>query len=100
MPTPKDSKIDEAVDELRHRINEGIYVAGQRLPAEREIAEEMNVSRQTVHSALARLQTDGVIDIVPRGGAFVRSPSAKIVIGPPGPNVLAGPELKRAGSFI
>jgi GntR family transcriptional regulator len=100
MPTPKDSKIDEAVDELRRRINEGIYVAGQRLPAERDLAEEMNVSRQTVRSALNRLQTENMIDVVPRGGAFVRSPSAKILVGPASPDIAKGLELKRAGSFI
>lgn len=100
MPTPKDSKIDEAVDELRRRIHEGIYVAGQRLPAERDLAEEMKVSRQTVRSALNRLQTENMIDVVPRGGAFVRSPSAKVLVGPASPGIAKGLELKRAGSFI
>ncbi|HZR43554.1 MAG TPA: GntR family transcriptional regulator [Ktedonobacteraceae bacterium] len=100
MSIQKDSKIDETVDELRRRINAGMYVAGQRLPAERDLAEGMNVSRQTVRSALNRLQTENMIDVVPRGGAFVRSPSAKILVGPSSPRVAKGLELKRAGSFI
>lgn len=98
----KESKIDEVVDVLRNWIAQGKFAAGQRLPSEREITEELDVSRSTVREALTRLQVENVIDIVPRGGAFVRSPSAKIVIGPssPTPNKATGMELKRAGSFI
>jgi len=81
------------VEELRHRIAYGVYVAGRRLPAEREIAEELGVSRVTVRTALLRLQADNLLDIVPRGGVFVRSPSTKAII-------VSGPELKQAGSFI
>ena len=62
--------------------SQGQYVAGQRLPSEREIAEELNVSRATVRNAFLRLQAENLIDIVPRGGAFVRSPSAKVIVGP------------------
>lgn len=100
MPPEKETKIDEIVEELHQRILRGFYAAGQRLPSEREIAEELHVSRVTVRTAFLRLQAENIIDVVPRGGAFVRSPGAKITVGPPGPNILAGPELKRAGSFI
>lgn len=100
MPAEKDSKIDEVVAELQRRINQGIYVSGQRLPSEREIAEELNVSRVTVRAAFQRLQSENMIDVVPRGGAFVRSPNTKILIGPSNPNIAKGLELKRAGSFI
>lgn len=100
MPSGKDTKIDEVVTELHRRIGQGEYVAGQRLPSEREIAEELGVSRVTVRTALLRLQADNIIDVVPRGGAFVRSESAKAIIGTPRPTIAKGPELKRLGSFI
>jgi DNA-binding GntR family transcriptional regulator len=93
MAAEKDTKIDEIAAEVRRRIRQGIYVAGQRLPSEREIAEELNVSRVTVRTALLRLQSENVIDVVPRGGAFVRSENTKAVIA-------SGPELKQSGSFI
>lgn len=96
----KDTKIDEIVEELQRRIGEGFYVAGQRLPAERDLADELSVSRQTVRSALIRLQTENLVDVVPRGGAFIRSPSTKILVGPSNPGIAKGLELKRAGSFI
>ncbi len=100
MVIDKDTKIDEVATKLKDRINRGEYVAGQRLPSEREITDELNVSRATVRGALLRLQTENIIDIVPRGGAFVRSPSTKVLVGPVSPSIGSGLELKRAGSFI
>jgi len=100
MVVDKDTKIDEVVAELTNRINRGEYAAGQRLPSEREITEELNISRATVRAALLRLQAENLIDIVPRGGAFVRSPSTKVLVGPSSPSIASGLELKRAGSFI
>ena len=93
MSSEKETKIDEITEELSRRIAQGFYVAGQRLPSERELAEELHVSRVTVRAALLRLQAENLVDIVPRGGAFVRSISAKTLIA-------SGPELKQSGSFI
>ncbi len=99
MAIEKDTKIDEVVAAIHQRISRGEYVAGQRLPSERDIAEELGVSRVTVRNALLRLQAENTIDIVPRGGAFVRAPNAKITIGPSN-SISTGLELKRAGSFV
>ena len=52
MSPEKETKIDEIVEELQKRILQGFYVAGQRLPSEREITEELHVSRVTVRTAL------------------------------------------------
>lgn len=93
MPLEKDTKIDDIVGELSRRIAQGQYAAGQRLPSERELANELNVSRVTIRAALLRLQSENLVDVVPRGGAFVRSPSTKAIIA-------SGPELKQSGSFI
>ena len=93
MAPQKETKIDEIVEELQKRILQGYYAAGQRLPSEREIADELNVSRVTVRTALLRLQAENLLDVVPRGGAFVRSVSTKAIIA-------SGPELKQSGSFI
>ncbi|UWE04874.1 GntR family transcriptional regulator [Laceyella sacchari] len=93
------SKIDEVVKIIHGRIIEGNYVAGQRLPAERVLAEELGVSRPTIRTALLRLQSDNLIDIVPRGGIFVRSHAPKVKMGGGTPKN-KGPELQQAGSFI
>lgn len=93
MSTEKETKIDDTVIRLSKCIAQGYYVAGQRLPSERELAEELKVSRVTIRAALLRLQAENLVDIVPRGGAFIRSNSAKAIIA-------SGPELQQAGSFI
>lgn len=100
MVVEKDTKIDEIAAELKNRIDQGRYAAGQRLPSERELTDQLHVSRATVRGALLRLQAENFVDIVPRGGAFVRSSSSKIVVGPSSPGIASGLELKRAGSFI
>ncbi len=98
----EDTKIDEVVTELQRRIDYGIYTAGQRLPSERKFQEELNVSRATIREALSRLQAENIIDIVPRGGAIVRTPSSKVTVGSSAPMPAVAPalELKQAGSFI
>jgi len=93
VPQEKDTKIDEIVEELGKRIAQGQFAAGQRLPSERELADELNVSRVTIRAALLRLQSENLVDVVPRGGVFVRSSSVKAMIA-------SGPELKQSGSFI
>lgn len=95
----KDTKIDEVVTAIRSRVNQGIYVVGQKLPSERVIGEDLGVSRVTVRAAMQRLQSENIIDVVPRAGAFVRAPSRKVTVGPGG-KTAKGLELKRAGSFI
>lgn len=100
MSEEKDTKIDEITEELKRRIDRGVYVAGQRLPSEREISEELSISRTTVRAALLRLQTENMIDIIPRGGAIVKSFGNKVFVGPKSPFIASGPELKQAGSFI
>ncbi len=100
MKPEKDTKIGEIAAAIRNRIDEGIYVAGQRLPSERDLANELGVSRITVRSALLRLQAENVIDVVPRGGVFIRAASTKAVIGSGIPAFASGPELQQFGSFI
>ncbi len=60
-------------DRLRRQIDAGELVPGQRLGAEREIAQRLDVSRETVRAALADLERAGAIRRVRgrSGGIFV-----------------------------
>ncbi|SDZ36233.1 GntR family transcriptional regulator [Thermoactinomyces sp. DSM 45892] len=78
----KNTKIDEVVETIRQRINESIYVSGQQLPSERYLSEEFGVSRGTIRAALLRLQAEGLVDVVPRGGIFVKSTQQKQKMDP------------------
>lgn len=46
---------------------------GERLPAEREMAEALGVSRQTLRKALSSLEDEGVLRSEPGRGWFVRA---------------------------
>lgn len=100
MPGETDTKISEVTAELQRRITTGTYVASQRLPSERELAEELKVSRPTVRAALLRLQGENSIDIVPRAGAFVRSTATRALMGSTKSPLAHGAELIQAGSFV
>lgn len=66
---------DRVTDRLLARIASGEWAPGQRLPGERQLAEDMGVSRVSVRAALQTLKTQGFIDAVQGGGTRVVSNS-------------------------
>jgi GntR family transcriptional regulator len=56
---------------LRARIESGELGAGQRLPAERDMARQLGVSRMTVRQALAALAERGLVERGVGQGTFV-----------------------------
>src|SRR3954467_4471621 len=68
-------------DQIRQAIVTGKLDQGERLPPERELAEQFGVSRVTVRDALRALEAMGLIEVKvgARGGAFVTVPSGSIV---------------------
>ncbi|MDG4832803.1 GntR family transcriptional regulator [Solwaraspora sp. WMMD1047] len=75
MSTPKHVAITNA---LRERCRE--LPVGSRLPAEKELAVQFEVSRMTVRQALDALAADGRVERVPGLGTFVRRPT--VAMGP------------------
>ena len=59
------------ISEIEHTILSGELRPGDRLPTEREIAEQMNVPRSVVNAGLADLERKGFVEIVPRRGTMV-----------------------------
>lgn len=57
--------------ELLGKILSGELKAGCRLPTEREMAEDLGVSRASVHQAIVKLELQGFVSIVPRHGTVV-----------------------------
>ena len=62
------------VDQIQQSIKTGHLLPGDQLLPERELAEQFGVSRPSVRQALAVLDNQGVIEITPRDGAYIRRP--------------------------
>lgn len=70
---------EHTIAELLRAIRLGQYLVGDKLPAERELAARIKVSRATLRQALGELQTAGIVTVQRGryGGTFVtRLPSA------------------------
>jgi GntR family transcriptional regulator, transcriptional repressor for pyruvate dehydrogenase complex len=59
-------------EHINSKISDGTFKVGDRLPAERDIAEQMSVSRASVREALAILEVLGVVEIKVGDGSYVR----------------------------
>lgn len=59
------------VDKIQLSINSGQYKAGDRLPAERDLAEGFDVSRPTIREAIIALEAMGVVEVKTSSGVFV-----------------------------
>jgi GntR family transcriptional repressor for pyruvate dehydrogenase complex len=73
QPLTKQNAGERIAERLVTAIALGQFVPGQRLPAERELAELLGVSRSSVRDAIARLCASGYLEVRRgrTGGAFV-----------------------------
>ncbi|MCX8956356.1 FCD domain-containing protein [Erwinia psidii] len=90
---------------LRNMIQQRPCAVGDRLPAEREIAEQLNVTRTLVREALIMLEIEGLIDVRRGAGIFVigqpHTGSTGSAPGPVAPGEGAGPfELLQARQLL
>ncbi len=60
-------------DQLRTLIREGEYGVGTRLPAERDLALQLGVSRPSVREALIALEVEGLVEVRTGSGVHVLS---------------------------
>ena len=62
---------DEIVEQLETMILEGVLQAGERLPAERKLAEQFGVSRPSLREAIQKLVAKGLLVSRQGGGNYV-----------------------------
>ncbi len=65
--------------EIVRLIDAGTFKPGQRLPAERELAQSLKVSRSSLREALSTLDLQGRLSIKVGAGAFVKPMVAPMV---------------------
>ena len=89
----------QVADQMRGLIERGELAPGSRLPAERELAQKLGVSRPTVREALIVLEVEGFIDIRMGSGIYVTARPAPAADAPP--EDFEGPfELLRARAVV
>jgi DNA-binding GntR family transcriptional regulator len=64
------SVVDVVTADLRHKIIRGLLASGQRIK-EIDVAREFNTSRPPIRESFKILESEGLITIRPRRGAFV-----------------------------
>jgi len=61
-------------DQIAGRIRIGDFLPGERLPSERELAEQLEVSRPSIREALIALEIEGYVEVRVGTGVFVAQP--------------------------
>jgi DNA-binding FadR family transcriptional regulator len=64
-----------AADQIRRQIVAGVWQVGDRIPPERELADQLAISRGSTREALRLLEAMGWLEIRPGEGAIVRDRS-------------------------
>jgi GntR family transcriptional repressor for pyruvate dehydrogenase complex len=59
-------------EQILRAIKEGVYKAGDKLPPERVLAEEMGVSRNSIREALSALQVLNIVESKAGDGTYIK----------------------------
>lgn len=83
-------------------IRESGYADGERLPAERDLARRLGVSRPSTREAVIALEVAGIVEVRTGSGIYVRMSGAsgrarlqKFLAGDPGPGPYEALEVRR-----
>jgi len=68
----------QLINEIKKLIQNGEWEAGTQVPAERELAERLNISRNTVSAAYKELEAEGILISTRGRGTFVTDSDAVI----------------------
>ena len=66
-----DNPVEDIIKQIRYFVNTGILRPGDKLPAERKMAEKFQVGRSTVRTAIKRLEFYQVIKTLPQSGSLI-----------------------------
>ncbi|MDY7579012.1 FadR/GntR family transcriptional regulator [Herbaspirillum sp. RTI4] len=67
----------QIADRIRALILEGNFPAGARLPPERDLAQQLGVSRPSVREALIALELQGSVEVRMGAGVYVCNPTER-----------------------
>lgn len=62
---------DKIARQIEDNILDGGLNKGEKLPSERDLAEQFEVSRPSIREAINKLQAKGIIEKIPGGGSYI-----------------------------
>lgn len=81
-PRTNERLYQDLAHKLIAALADGHHPVGSRLPAERELAQQYNVSRPTVREAIIALEVQGLVEVRIGSGAYVlRLPGSEDIAG-------------------
>jgi DNA-binding FadR family transcriptional regulator len=78
----KSSLVDRVVESIQRQITNGQIMPGAMLPPERELCEQMGVSRTALREAVRMLVSKGLLETRPGVGTIVRQLTSDHVLEP------------------
>ncbi|WP_313702609.1 FadR/GntR family transcriptional regulator [Achromobacter sp.] len=86
-------------DQIAGRIRAGDFPRGRRLPSERDLAEQLQVSRASIREALIALEIEGYVEVRVGTGVFVADKEGAGAASAAGPNANAAQSADDIGPF-
>lgn len=86
---------EDIVQQFHALIRQGALKQGDRLPAERELAEQFQVSRSSVREAIRSLELQGLVVSKPGAGTFINTENLDSVVTLMASTLNAGSEVLR-----
>jgi len=70
----KNTKVyEQVIDQIRNMIDEGTLKNGDKLPSERNLVEQLQVSRASIREALRALEVIGLIECRQGEGSYIKA---------------------------
>ncbi len=70
---------EDTVQQLVELIRTSAFAPGTRLPGERQLAQQFQVSRTSIREAIRKLETIGLLETRAGLGTFVKDPSREVI---------------------
>jgi GntR family transcriptional regulator, transcriptional repressor for pyruvate dehydrogenase complex len=86
-PITKSRLSEAAIDQIKELIATRELEPGSKLPSERELVEQLGISRASVREALRALEIIGLVEVKPGKGTFVKGLTGDLFV--PLPNWLS-----------
>ena len=90
----------QIAEQLRALIAKGEFAVGARLPAERDLAKQLGVSRPSVREALIALEVEGYVEVRTGSGVYVLERAKRSAAAAPASTEWGPLELIRARKVV